>query len=105
MKRMATGINDQMINSLKVDLLSCIESINSMKNKLECSRTNIEACYSGTGASTLLGKLDSIMNQFPKISANINTYIDDLSSVVKSYTEQDEDLASTVIQDISKLDI
>ena len=105
MKRMATGINDHMINSLKVDLLSCIESINSMKNRLEASRGVIEANFVGTGASTVLGKIDSILSQLPKVSTNINGYIDDLSSVVKAYTDQDEELASTVIQDINKLDI
>ena len=105
MKLMATGINDQMINSLKVDLLSCIESINSMTNRLEGCKTSIEACYTGSGASIITGKIDSIMAQFPKVSTNINTYIDDLSNVVKAYSEQDVDLASNVIQNINKLDI
>lgn len=102
---MATGINEQMINKLKVELLDCIESINSLYNRLDTCKSGIQSNYSGTGSDVIIAKLDSIMNQFPKVSSNINTYISDLSKVVKSFADQDVEIASDVIRNISKLDI
>ena len=101
---MATGINTEKINSLKVDLLNYTESINTLATRLDNCRSDIQANLEGVGKSEFLGKLDSIIEELPKVNKNINSYIASLGKVVKSYEDQDQKLASDIKRNISKLD-
>ena len=101
---MASGINVEKVNALKVELLNYIEQLNVLYNRLNDCSTTIQANMDGFNKAQIVNKLNSIIEQMPKATTNINTYISDLGKVVKSYQEQDEEEASTVVNNISKVD-
>lgn len=101
---MATGIDTEKINNLKVDLLNYIESINALYSRLDNCRTSIQSNLDGVGKTEIINKLNSIIEQMPKINSNINSYINSLGAVVKSYERQDEQIASNINRNIGKLD-
>lgn len=99
---MATGIDTLKVNKLKIELLDYIEAINSLVIRLENNKLLIENNFDGTGKAEIIGKLNSIIEQMPIVSQNINTYIVTLDKVVDGYINQDSQLANTVIN-IDKL--
>lgn len=101
---MAAGINDEKINSLNVELLDAIEDLNSISNKLDICMETIKHNIDGYGKNEILSKLSTIKQQMPIVSSNISTYIDDLSKVVNRYRDSDEETATTLMNNIGKLD-
>lgn len=100
---MSSGINVEKVDALKIELLDYIESINSVSNRLEVSVSTIQNNVEGFGKKEILQKLGQIREQLPKVSANITTYIDDLSKAVSNYERIDEEVAADLIRNISKL--
>ncbi len=94
---MATGIDTLKINKIKIELLDCIEAINSFVGRLENNKLLIENNFEGSGKKEIIAKLDAIIEQMPIVIQNINTYIVTLDKVVQKYVDQDSQLASTVI--------
>lgn len=100
---MSSGINVEKVDALKIELLDYIESLNSISNRLEISTSTIQNNIEGLGKKEILQKLRQIREQLPKVSANITTYIDDLSKAVSNYERIDEETAADLIRNISKL--
>ena len=98
---MATGINVQEMNNLKVGLLDYIESINALYKRFANCSYMIGQNISGAGRTTIMSLLESTGEQFPIVTSNINTYIGDMNKVQSSYVEQDHDLSEQIISDIS----
>ncbi len=100
---MGSGINVEKIDTLKIELLDCIESINSISNRLEMSANAIQNNLEGIGKTEILQKIGKIREQLPNVSGNISTYIDDLSKAVSNYERIDEEAATDLIRNIGKL--
>lgn len=100
---MSSGINVEKVDTLKIELLDYIESLNSISNRLELSTSTIQNNVEGLGKMEILQKLRQIREQLPKVSANITTYIDDLNKAVSNYEKIDEEVAVDLIRNISKL--
>lgn len=100
---MNSGINEEKVNELKIELLDYIEKINAIlsrfDNSIEAVKNNIE----DNGKDEILRKLNSIKEQFPNISSNISHYIDDLGKAASSYETQDQEIASTLINNVTRL--
>lgn len=101
---MGSGINTEKIDDLKVELLDYIEALNLISNRLDNCLETIKTNINGYGKNEIVQKITCIKEQFPKISANINFYIEDLGNAVRSYEKQDEEVAATLIRNISKLE-
>lgn len=101
---MKSGINEEKVNNLKVELLDYIESMNSISNSINSNIEIIRNNIDGQGKNEILSKLTTIKEQCSNMSSNINTYIDDLGKVVSSYVAQDQDAATTLISNISRLE-
>lgn len=100
---MATGIKVDKIDSLKLEILDSIETVNKLVSRLNSCRTTIQANIEGAGATEIIGKLDFALAQISKVKANFNSYISSFGSVVRNYENQDTELASTVVKDIDKI--
>lgn len=100
---MAVGINEDNINALKVYLLDCQENINALSNRLSNCRDTINSGLDGDGKASILKKLNASISQLSRVRTNISNYIVALDGVVKSYKNQDDELASKVIGDIDKI--
>lgn len=98
---MATGINVQKMNSLKVSLLDNIESINALYNRFENCCYNVGQNISGAGSATIIRLLKDIEGQFSIVASNINTYISDMNKVQQAYFEQEQELNSKITSDIT----
>ena len=70
---MAVGINDDKINQVKVDLLTYIETINAISERLDSCSLAISSCIDGNGKQEIEKKLNSIIRQMPRVSSNINS--------------------------------
>ena len=101
---MATGINKDKIDSLKVELLDCSESINGIINKLENCKTVIQSNIDGTSKDEIVQKFDSLNTNISVVKSNINAYINILSRIEDIYSGQDYDVASNVVKNIRKLE-
>ena len=101
---MVSGINEEKISELKIQLLDYIEYLNSISNRLNANVESIKNNIDGVGKDEILGKANFIREQLPKISANINSYIDDIEKAMSSYERQDEEIAATLISNISRLE-
>ena len=101
---MGSGINKAKVNELKAELLDYVEALNFISNRLDTCLENIKGSLNGTGRDEIVSKFTNIKEQLSKISANINFYIEDLGNVIISYEKQDEEVASTLIRNISKLE-
>lgn len=101
---MTSGINEEKINALNVELLDAIEKLNTISNRLDVCIATIKSNIDGYGKDEILSKLSMIKQQLPNLSSNISTYIDDLSKAVNKYKDNDVELATTLITNISKLD-
>lgn len=102
---MATGINTVKMNALKVDLLSYVESINKLKERLEGCVSSIRDNLIAPGSTEIINQLNNYNTQFSNVSSNISTYIQTLSKIEKKFVDNDEELASDIIHDINKLDL
>lgn len=100
---MSSGINDEKVDALKIELLDYVEAINSITNRLEISTNAIQNNIEGIGKKEILAKLNHVKEQLPTVSANISTYIDDLSKAVSNYERIDVESAADLISNISKL--
>jgi Mg2+ and Co2+ transporter CorA len=100
---MAAGINTNKLHKLMMDLLGYIESINALEERLGTCKLNIQSNMNGAAKSEIINKLDTIIEQIPNVNTNINNYISVLSNVLNNYEQQDNDLASDVINNINKL--
>ncbi len=100
---MGSGINTEKVDELKVELLGYVESLNLISNRLDGILETIKGNLNGFGRDEIVRKLSSVKEQLPKISSNINFYIEDLDRAVRSYKVQDEEVAATLISNISKL--
>lgn len=100
---MSSGINDEKVDALKIELLDYVEAINSITNRLEISTNTIQNNIEGIGKKEILAKLNHVKEQLPTVSANISTYIDDLSKAVSNYERIDVESAADLISNISKL--
>ena len=101
---MAVGINEDKMNSFKLELMDYIQSLNLLKNRLDNCRNVINSSMSGCGKTEIINKFDNIMVEFPKVSKNINSYISTIGKVTVVYAEQDSELASQISNDISKVE-
>jgi hypothetical protein len=100
----ASGINEEKVNSLNVELLDAIENLNSISNRLDICMETIKGNMDGYGKSEILSKLSAIKQQLPVVSSNISAYIDDLGKAVNRYRNRDEEVATTLMNNIGKLD-
>jgi len=101
---MATGINDDKLNAFKVELLNYTESINLLKEDLDGYKTTLKSNLKGSGQEEIIGKLNSILGQFPTVNKNINNYISTVGKVIKAYENQDDSLNSQISKNITKLE-
>ena len=101
---MATGINSQAMNGLKVSLLDYIEAINALHKRFENCSYQLGHCISGPGSRTVAQLLREVDGQFSVVISNINSYISDLNKVQKEYIETDMQMSSRIISDITTLD-
>lgn len=101
---MASGINEEKVNSLNVELLDAIENLNSISDRLDICIETIKGNIEGYGKNEILSKLSVIKQQLPIVSSNISAYIDDLGKVVDRYRNSDEEVATTLMNNIGKLD-
>jgi hypothetical protein len=99
-----TGINVNKLHKLMMDLLGYIESINALEERLGTCKFNIQSNLNGAGKSEIMNKLNAIIEQIPNVNVNINNYISVLSNVLNSYEQQDNNLASDVINNINRLE-
>ena len=100
---MAAGINEDRINALKVELLTYIESLNVLSNRVDNCRITVQSNMEGEGKRAIISKIDSISEKMPKYVKLINSYINLLSGVVTSYDNQDKNLSSQVTGHIDRL--
>lgn len=100
---MSGGINEDKINILKVELLDCMENLNSISNRFDNCTESISSNIDGIGKNEIVSKLNEIKSQLPKVSSNISSYIDDLDKVISNYEKMDIEAANTLISNISKL--
>ena len=100
---MATGINTQKAQSLKVSLLDSIESLKTLSNRIDVCYQTLASNIEGDGKDPMLSKLDSIRAQMPIVISNVDSYITDINKVGIKYQEQDEEQASQIIADIEKI--
>jgi len=100
----ASGINEEKVNSLNVELLDAIENLNSISDRLDICIETIKGNIEGYGKNEILSKLSVIKQQLPIVSSNISAYIDDLGKVVDRYRNSDEEVATTLMNNIGKLD-
>lgn len=101
---MASGINEEKVNLLNVELLDAIESLNIISSRLDACIEIIQNNLDGYGKNDILSKLSRIKQQLPNVSSNIYAYIDDLSKAVNRYKDNDEEIATTLTNNISRLD-
>jgi uncharacterized protein YukE len=101
---MATGINKDNMDRLKVDLLDCSESINGILNRLDNCKTVIQSNVEGASKDEIVQKLDSLNANISIIKGNVNTYINVLSRIEDIYSDQDYEVASNIVKNISKLE-
>lgn len=101
---MGSGINKEKVNGLKVELLDYVEALNSISSRLDNSIETIKGNLDGLGRDEIINKFTNVKEQLPKISANINFYIEDLGNAILNYEKQDEEVAATLISNISKLE-
>ena len=101
---MASGINEEKVNFLNVELLDAIEDLNFISNRLDVCIETIKNNMDGYGKNEILSKLSIIKQQLPTVSSNISAYIDDLSKAVNRYRNNDEEVATTLMNNIVKLD-
>ena len=101
---MATGIDVQKINALKVKLMDYIESINALSKRFENSYYIIDHNISGAGRTVIMSRLGSIREQIPVVVSNINSYITDLNTVQSAFENADQEFGSMVTNDIVQLD-
>ena len=100
---MATGINTDKSNALKVELLGYIESFNAIKNRIDNCKTIVQANMDGAGKAEIIKLIDAIMDQIPKVNDNINAYITTIGKIEKSYEDADETLGSVVTKNVTKV--
>ena len=101
---MATGINSDKMNQSKINLLDCVEELNSLSNRLDNCYEDIQASLEGGCKSEVISKFGAIKREWPKVNQNINSYIGVLSKVESRYKRQDSELASKTNRDIDKID-
>lgn len=101
---MATGIQADKMNALKVQLLNYIERLNSIIDKYEDCKQTVTSNISGAGSSEIIGKMNYFGNQLPKVKKNIDTYMSTVGKVTTMYEEQDRNLAAKVTGNIAKVE-
>lgn len=100
---MATGINTSKLSTLKIDLLGCIESINSLSTRLDDCIITIKDSINAPGRKEIIDQLNAFIKQFSRVNSNINGYIQVINKIEKKFQETDFEAASTLIQGIDKL--
>ena len=69
---MATGINSDKMNQSKINLLDCVEDLNSLSNRLDNCYEDIQASLEGGCKSEVISKFGAIKREWPKVNQNIN---------------------------------
>jgi len=100
---MSSGINSSKVETLKIELLDYIESINAIVNRLDISIGDIQNNMDGIGKREIINKLNEVKGQLPNVKENIVTYIDDLDRAISIYKSVDYEVAATLMNNISKL--
>lgn len=100
---MSSGINSSKVETLKIELLDYIESINAIVNRLDISIGDIQNNMDGIGKREIINKLNEVKGQLPNVKENIVTYIDDLDRAISIYKSVDYEAAATLMNNISKL--
>lgn len=101
---MATGINVDKLNTLKVDILSYIESIRSLMERLDDCGSVIRTNLVGPGANEITGQVNGFLIQFSNACSNINSYIQLLNQIEKKFETNDSELAFELTNNIKKLE-
>ncbi len=101
---MATGINLEKINGVKVSLLGYVEEINALSLRLDGYYNVLQSSLGGSCRNEIINKFTAIRKEWAKTAKIINSYIDILGKVEASYAQQDSDLALVTTQSVSKID-
>lgn len=101
---MATGINLEKMNSVKVSLLGYVEEINALSFQLDGYYAAIQVSLNGACRGEIISKFSAIRREWAKTAKIISSYIDILGKVEASYAQQDSDLALVTTQNIDKIE-
>lgn len=97
------GINEDMLNSLIIELGQYEDQLSDIFNNMEESAINAGTNFKCEGGKLLSQKFESIRNCFPQIKNNLETYQADLIRAKDSNSRIDEEVCRKFEEAISNI--
>ena len=99
-----TGINEEKLNKLILDIYDYSEKINNTLNHISEIVMKTKNCYNSKEAELYRKMYDDYKTNYVNIIKNINSYADDLLTLKRKYINFDVDMKNKVSLQIVNLE-
>ena len=94
MEDFVTGIKEDELSNLSIEILDYSDRISEIFDKLDSCIEKLPTYYQDQACTKLINYYRELAEYYPVIKRNINSYSDDLVSLIKKMRENDKYISS-----------
>lgn len=97
------GMNEDKVNTLRVDILNTAEAVKKLITRMENTKQSVQQNLDGEGKDVVIAKLDVVISQLNKFYSNVMYYFNGIGRALAIFKETDEEVGSAVTGDTEEV--